>query len=122
MLTIQGDAMNHSTVTPLVEFNGRRILVPEYGTVEVGVPAGPLHIRAGFKPAPSTSGQAHLDVDIIAGQPVHVFYAPPVMKWSEGRLGLVPQKRQGNTSLLLLVAVLPAVLMLGLVLLWIFVG
>lgn len=80
-------------IAPKVTFNGHPIAAP-YGTTQLPVPAGPLHVEVHSQWL-RRFGQAALDVDVAPGQTVPIFYATPWHQFSTGSIGHTKQHKKG---------------------------
>ena len=103
-LTLQGNALTSSLVTPAVTVNGYRV-VAHYGENLVPVHPGPNRVDVSCQWL-FAFGQATLDTQVSPGAQVPVFYAAPWHQFSRGALGHTRQNRPGLLGFLLMTAVI----------------
>lgn len=115
-LTIQGNAMSSSMLTPNVLIDGRPVPA-SYGQNTIPVYPGPHRVELSAQWL-RRYGQAALDLHVAPGQSVPVFYRAPLHQFSTGSIGHERQKAKGKgcffailgvVAFFLLVAVLAAV-------------
>ncbi|GAA1759412.1 hypothetical protein GCM10009795_002220 [Nocardioides hankookensis] len=112
-MTVQGSVMTSNMISPKVRLNGYPV-ASHYGENVFPVPPGAWHIDVECIWV-RTYGRAALDVDVVEGQTVDTFYAPPYHQFSGGRLGLERQKRAGPGIFVAILAVALAVIVIGIV-------
>ncbi|MEH3033373.1 MAG: hypothetical protein PGN07_04870 [Aeromicrobium erythreum] len=110
-LTLQGNAMTSSLLTPSVTIDGYP-LPARYGEQVLPIHPGE-HVVAARCQWLWTYGQAEQRIQAAPGQTVDVFYAAPVLTFLPGAMGPVPQKRAGLGALLGCLGALVLVLLLA---------
>lgn len=108
-LTLQGNRWFDNPTAPRVSLNGYPVAA-SYGENLVQVPAGRVEVDVHCRLL-KRYGDARLDVDVLPGATVPVFYAPPHHELSHGRLGHEPQRRAGVVPVLGLALVVLNVLL-----------
>jgi hypothetical protein len=107
-LTLQGNAMTSSLITPAVTVNGYRV-VAHYGENLVPVWAGPNRVDVSCQWL-IRFGEATLQLQVPPSAQVPVFYAAPWHQFSTGAIGCERQKRPGVLGLVMLLALVLLVL------------
>lgn len=102
-LTLQGSELTSNLNTPQVRVDGFHMPV-RYGMNMLPVPPGRRRIEVESHWM-RTFGQASMEVDVLEGQQVPVFYAAPVHQFARGRIGHEKQKRTGWLLLSCLIVV-----------------
>jgi hypothetical protein len=110
-LTLQGNAMTTSLITPAVTVNGYRVIA-HYGENVVPVWAGPNRVEVSCRWL-LKFGQAALDVQVSPGAQVPVFYAAPWHQLSKGAIGFERQKRPGIVGLAVTLTVIILLVLAG---------
>lgn len=82
-----------------------------YGVNDYPLAPG-LHRVAVHVPWIVPLGRVEQEIVVHPNAGLEVWYAPPLVNWAPGRMGLVPQQRQGTVGFVLLLA-LPALLLFG---------
>lgn len=102
-LTIQGNALTTSMITPTVFVSGHRVL-SRFGTMDIPVWAGPntVDIHSTWL---RQYGQASLSVHVGPGDVVPVFYAMPWHQFTKGAIGHRKQRRPGAVAMFTLLTV-----------------
>jgi hypothetical protein len=108
-LTLQGNAMTSSLITPAVTVNGYRV-VAHYGENLIPVWAGPNRVDVSCQWL-IRFGAATLPLQVPPGAQVPVFYAAPWHQFSQGAIGHERQKRPGVLGLVVMVVVVLLVVM-----------
>jgi hypothetical protein len=103
-LTLQGNAMTSSMITPSVSINGWRV-PSHYGENVIPVHAGPNRVDVSCQWL-LKFGQATLDVQVPDGGQVAAYYAAPWHQFSKGAIGLTKQKRPGILGFALMLTVI----------------
>ena len=103
-LTLQGNVMTSSMITPAVTVNGWRV-PSQYGENVIPVHAGPNRIDVSCQWL-MKFGEATLETQVPAGGQVSAFYAPPWHQFSRGAIGYEKQKRPGVFGFTLMMAVI----------------
>lgn len=98
-------------IAPQVTFNGYPVVVMNHGTAMIPVQPGTYVINV-QNTWMWTFGRAALQVDVLPGQSVPVFYGGPYVSFERGELGVVPQQRRGLGWLIGL-SVLPIAVAVG---------
>jgi hypothetical protein len=109
-LTLQGNLLSTSVLTPAVRINGWPVPA-RYGENVLPVYAGTNRVEVSARWL-RTYGEATLDVDVPAGQQVSVFYALPWHTFTDGAIGYEKQRRPGLAPLLVGASVIVAVALL----------
>ena len=102
-LTLQGNPMTSSLITPAVSINGYRVPA-QYGENVIPVHAGPTRVDVSCQWL-KEFGQATLQADVPPGGQVVAFYAAPMHQFSRGAIGLEKQRRPGMLGFWLLLGV-----------------
>jgi hypothetical protein len=108
-LTIQGNVMTSSMITPSVSLNGTPVRV-KYGENALPLPAGRWHIDV-YCQWVRRFGQAAMEFDVAPGQTVPIYYAAPMHQFTTGAIGHEKQPRKG-----MVVFILAMTLVLGIAL------
>lgn len=93
LLTMQGNMLTSTPNSPTVQIDGHPV-PGTYGTTLYPLNPGRHLIRLHMQWM-RQFGQAELPVDIVAGQTVPVFYAPPWHQFTTGAIGHEKQPRKG---------------------------
>lgn len=121
-VTTQGGIQ--SFLAPIVEVNGRRVVMPTVGPRKFSVTPGATVIdarmpaiwggydRSGTNGAWGSYGAARLECEVRRGTTVPVFYAAPLNPLSPGQLGHEPQRAKGVAGFIALLAA-PLVIAVG---------
>ncbi|HCB07766.1 MAG TPA: hypothetical protein DEQ43_26525 [Nocardioides bacterium] len=94
LLTLQGNPMTSSMITPTVQVNGWRVPA-HYGANVIPVHAGPNRIDVNCRWL-RPYGRASLETTVPDGGQVPVFYAAPMHQFSRGAIGHHKQRRPGG--------------------------
>lgn len=105
-LTLQGNPLTTSMITPSVRINGWPVPA-RYGLNPLPVYAGPNRIEVSAQWL-TTYGRATLEVQVPAGQAVDVFYALPWHTFTHGAIGYEKQRRPGLGGILAIAGILVA--------------
>lgn len=110
LLTMQGNMFSSTPNSPTVQIDGYPV-PGTYGTTFYPLVPGRhlLHLHGQWM---RQFGQADLQVDIVPGQTVPVFYAPPWHQFTSGSIGHEKQSRKGLGAMIAIVAVTALVVLL----------
>ncbi len=92
-LTIQGNVLTSSMITPSVVLDGHPIPA-QYGLNLIPVIPGRHHVHV-YGEWMRRYGQADIQLDVPVGQHVPVFYRAPFHQFTTGNIGHVPQPMKG---------------------------
>jgi hypothetical protein len=106
-LTIQGNRMMNSPISPTVRLNGWQTKLG-YGRHLLPVPPGPMRVDIETQWT-RVYGHATTEFVTVPGQTVPLFYAAPHHVFADGAIGPVPQKRGGLGVAILIVSLAVAV-------------
>ena len=109
-LTVQGNMLTASPITPSVTLNGQPVSVG-YGQNLIPVYAGPLRVEVSCQWL-RRYGQAALDVQVPPGGVVPVSYAAPMHQFTTGSIGPGKQTRKGRGFMVVLLLVVLALVVL----------
>lgn len=99
-LTVQGNIMTSNPIAPTLTIDGHPAPVPISGTRQIPIMSGRHHLQV-HSQWMRRYGHATIDVDVVPGQNLEVFYAPPYHQFSDhGSMGLTPQARKGRGFLI----------------------
>jgi hypothetical protein len=111
--TVQGNIMTSNLIAPTLTIDGYLASVPLAGTRQIPIMSGRHHLRA-HSQWMRRYGHATIDIDVVPGQTLEIFYAPPYHQFSdEGSMGLSPQPRKGRAFSILAAWVVPGLFVLG---------
>jgi hypothetical protein len=96
--TVQGNIMTSNWIAPTLTIDGYPVAAPITGSRRVPIWSGRHHLRAHSQWL-WNYGHAAIDIDVLPGQTLEVFYAPPHRNTiKDGSMGLRPQRRKGRGS------------------------
>ena len=111
--TVQGSMMTSNLIAPTLTIDGHLAPVPVTGTRQIPIMSGRHHLRAHSQWL-RRYGHASLEIDVVPGQTLEVFYAPPYHQFSDdGSMGLSPQPREGRAFFIIAAWVVPGLVVLG---------
>ncbi|WP_454859278.1 hypothetical protein [Promicromonospora soli] len=94
--TVQGNIMTSNLIAPTLTIDGHLAPVPISGTRQIPIMSGRHHLQV-HSQWMRRYGHAAIDIDVVPGQNLEVFYAPPYHQFSnDGSMGLTPQARKGR--------------------------
>jgi hypothetical protein len=111
--TVQGNIMTSNMIAPTLTIDGYLAPVPIAGTRQIPIMSGRHHLRA-HSQWMRRYGHATIDIDVVPGQTLEVFYAPPYHQFiDDGSMGLSPQPRKGRAFFIIAAWVVPGLFILG---------
>lgn len=109
LLTMQGSALTATPNSPTVQIDGHPV-PGTYGATLYPLRPGRHHVRLHMQWM-RQFGQAEIPVDVVAGQTVPVYYAPPWHQFTTGSIGHHQQQRKGLGVMVAIIAVTNLVLL-----------
>lgn len=102
----QGSGWYNTAMAPLINIDRGRIVTPALamGSVEVALPPGQHWIAVECR-SWKAYGLASMSVHVQPGRMTDVYYAAPANVFSNGRIGLTPQRRVGGGFLVAIVLI-----------------
>lgn len=104
VLTLQGNMMTSNVIAPVVRINGY-VMPTTYGQNVYPLAPGMWHIDVHAKWL-RTYGEAAIDVQVLPGRTVPVFYAAPLHQFTTGSIGHVKQRRKGAAAFIAILSAL----------------
>ncbi|MFW6598554.1 hypothetical protein ACQBAU_08375 [Propionibacteriaceae bacterium Y2011] len=102
---VQGSVLTNNMVPPTLYLDGAPTKLPQSGETVIPVPPGQHHLKVESQWM-RTFGRAEMTVQVSPAQQLDVYYAAPLHQFTDGAIGLEPQKKKGVGFLIGLFAVL----------------